>query len=312
MKIVNRRPLDGLRIGVFGKGGSGKSTVTVFLAAALREAGYPVVVLDADSSNHGLAAALGMEAEPRPLLDYFGGMVFSGGFVTCPVDDPTPLPGARLDFGQLPDGYVGRNADGVRLLVAGKLGALGPGAGCDGPVAKIARDLRVNGLGPKVTVVDFKAGFEDAARGVLPTVDWALVVVDPTTAAVRLARQLAAMVDEIHRGVPPATRHLERPELVELANRLFKEARVQRVYSVLNRIGSPATEAYLRGALEGSAAPVLAVFPEEADLREQWLRGERLQAPRAADAARTLACELEGVAPDWDAGDAHGERGGVT
>jgi CO dehydrogenase nickel-insertion accessory protein CooC1 len=298
---VNRRPLDGLRIGVFGKGGSGKSTLTVFLAAALKEAGYPVVVLDADSTNHGLAAALGLDVEPRPLLDYFGGMVFSGGSVTCPVDDPTPLPGARLELAQLPAEYVGQNSDGIRLLVAGKLGALGPGAGCDGPVAKIARDLRVDGIGPTVTVVDFKAGFEDAARGALTTVDQALVVVDPTTAAVRMARHLATMVDEIQRGVPPATRHLERTELVELANRLFKEARVRRVSSVLNRIGNPGTEAYLRGALEGSGAPVVAVFPEEPGIAEQWLRGQRLEEPHAADAARALICELEGVAPRWDA-----------
>lgn len=298
---MNTRSLDGLRIGVFGKGGSGKSTVTVFLAAALGEAGYPVVVLDADSTNQGLAAALGMDEEPRPLLDYFGGMVFSGGSVTCPVDDPTPLPGARLEWGQLPTGFVGQNSAGVRLLVAGKLGALGPGAGCDGPVAKIARDLRVNGLGSMVTVVDFKAGFEDAARGALTTVDWALVVVDPTTAAVGMARHLAAMVDAIHQGVLPATRHLERPELVELANRLFTEARVRGVSSVLNRVGSPGTEAYLRRALEGSGATVRAVFPEDPGIAEQWLRGERLEAPHAAKAARTLVCELEGVAPDWDA-----------
>jgi CO dehydrogenase nickel-insertion accessory protein CooC1 len=218
------------------------------------------------------------------------------------VDDPTPLPGARLEAAQLPEGYVGRNPDGVRLLVAGKLGALGPSAGCDGPVAKIARDLRVNGIGSAVTVVDFKAGFEDAARGALTTVDWALVVVDPTTAAVAMARHLAAMVDQIHQGVPPATRHLEQPELVELANRLFEEARVRRVSAVLNRIFSPATEAYLRAALEGSGARVLAVFPEEPSIPEQWLRGERLQGPRAAEAARTLACDLEGVASHWDAG----------
>jgi CO dehydrogenase nickel-insertion accessory protein CooC1 len=297
---VNMRPLYGLRIGVFGKGGSGKSTVTVFLAAALREEGYSVVVLDADSTNHGLAAALGVGEEPRPLLDYFGGMVFSGGSVTCPVDDPTPLPGARLELGQLPEGYVGRNADGVRMLVAGKLGALGPGAGCDGPVAKIARDLRVNGIGPTVTVVDFKAGFEDAARGALTTVDWALVVVDPTTAAVGMARHLAGMVNEIHRGVLPATRHLERPELVELANRLFTEARVRGVSAVLNRIGNPATEAYLRGALEGSGASVLAVFPEAPTITEQWLRGERLHAPHTAAVARSLIAELERVAPERD------------
>jgi MinD-like ATPase involved in chromosome partitioning or flagellar assembly len=48
------RPLSGLRIGVFGKGGAGKSTVAVLLARALRARGYSVLVLDADSTNVGL------------------------------------------------------------------------------------------------------------------------------------------------------------------------------------------------------------------------------------------------------------------
>jgi CO dehydrogenase nickel-insertion accessory protein CooC1 len=140
-------PLSGLRLGFFGKGGAGKSTVTVLLARELHARGYSVLVLDADSTNVGLAAALGIGREPDWLLDYFGGMVFSGGAVTCPVDDPTPLPGATLSLEGLPARYVGTSPEGIRLLLAGKLGPLGPGAGCDGPIAKIARDLRVTDMG---------------------------------------------------------------------------------------------------------------------------------------------------------------------
>lgn len=293
---MDGKPLDELRIGIFGKGGAGKSTITVFLAEALQAAGYSVVVLDADSTNHGLAAALGMDREPDPLLDHFGGMVFSGGLVTCPVDDPTPLPGARIEPDRLPARFAARNPDGVRLLVAGKLGALGPGAGCDGPVAKIARDLRIAGLGPHpVTLVDFKAGFEDAARGALTSVDRAIAAVDPTTAALRMARHLAGMVAEMRRGVPPATRHLEAPQLVELAHRLFREARVRGVLVALNRVPTAATEAYLRDALDDCGAFVAAVFEEDPAIGQQWLRGDRLRSDRLRGAGTALAAELQAV-----------------
>jgi CO dehydrogenase nickel-insertion accessory protein CooC1 len=298
---MDEKRLEGLRIGIFGKGGAGKSTITVFLAAALQEAGYSALVLDADSTNQGLARALGMDREPEPLLDRFGGMVFSGGLVTCPVDDPTPLAGARVELDRLPARFVARNPEGICLLVAGKLGGLGPGAGCDGPIAKIARDLRITGQGPHpVTLVDFKAGFEDAARGALTTVDWALVVVDPTTAALRMARDLAAMVSDIHRGVPPATRHLEEPELVDLANRLFREARVRGVSTLLNRVPKPATEAYLRGSLEGSGAAVAAVFGEDPGIAEQWLRAEPLRSDGLLASGRALVGELERVVSGSD------------
>lgn len=83
-----------MKIGTFGKGGSGKSTLVVLLAEALARRGHRVTVLDADSTNQGLSGALGIDDAPRSLMDYFGGAVFQGGSVTCPVDDPTPLAGS--------------------------------------------------------------------------------------------------------------------------------------------------------------------------------------------------------------------------
>jgi len=176
------KTLIGKRFGIFGKGGSGKSTIAVLLAMVLRDMGYHVCLVDADSTNIGLAQALGFEQTPVTLLEYFGGMVFSGGAVTCPVDDPTPLAGADIYLDNFPPQYFVQK-DGITLFTAGKIGDLGPGAGCDGPVAKIARDFQIHMEGePLVTLVDFKAGFEDTARGAITSLDWAIVIVDPTLA----------------------------------------------------------------------------------------------------------------------------------
>ena len=98
-------PLSGKKIGIFGKGGSGKSTCVVLLANILKDRGYDVCVLDADSTNIGIPQALGIDSPPESLIDYFGGMVFRGGVVTCPVDDPTPLEGAVLSLKRLDGRY---------------------------------------------------------------------------------------------------------------------------------------------------------------------------------------------------------------
>jgi CO dehydrogenase nickel-insertion accessory protein CooC1 len=294
---MDARPLAGLRIGVFGKGGAGKSTLTVLLARELAGAGYSTVVLDADSTNMGLSEALGAEAGPRPLLEHFGGMVFSGGAVTCPVDDPTPLRGSELDLDLLPHSFQASTQEGVRLLIAGKMGDLGPGAGCDGPIAKIARDLRVHTREEKPTLlIDFKAGFEDSARGVLTGLDWVLVVVDPTTASLHMAAHLHRMLRKIREGVPPATSHLEDPELADMAIRQFKESRTRGASAILNRVPDADMESYMRGKLGAlGGPPILGVIPEDRGLQGRWLKGEEVQAPLLSQRARALVYALESL-----------------
>jgi len=289
-------PLSGLRLGLFGRGGAGKSTATVLTADALRAWGYSVLILDADSTNVGLARALGIPRDPDPLLDYFGGMAFSGGLVTCPVDDPTPLQSAAISMREMPGRFVGRR-DGLRLMVAGKLGVLGPGAGCDGPIAKIARDLVVEDLDPEhVVLVDFKAGLEDSARGAVTSLDRAVVVVDPTVAAIQMAIHLTAMVDGIRSGAPPATQHLlERSDLVESAIRLFRKARVGGVVAVLNRVPDPTTEAYLRVRLADAFILVVGCFGADHSVQDQWLRGVRVGSDDLAREAVTVVSELEAI-----------------
>jgi CO dehydrogenase nickel-insertion accessory protein CooC1 len=298
-----RARLDEVRIGVFGKGGAGKSTAVVLLAKALRKRGYDVYILDADSTNLGSHLGLGLEYCPAPLIDYFGGMVFSGGRVTCPVDDPTLLDGAEISLEDLPTPYWARNEEGIYYLVIGKLGLQGPGAGCDGPFSKIARDLKVRGAaGGGVTLVDFKAGLEDTVRGALTSLDWAIHIVDPTTTSLEMVPEMVEMVDRIRAGTPPATEHLGSRELVELAKTIFREARIKGVLVVLNRVPDAEVERHMRRALDDNQIVPIGVIHEDPSLSLSWLRGTPLE-PRGTrreveeiiDALETV---VQGVSTD--------------
>jgi CO dehydrogenase nickel-insertion accessory protein CooC1 len=274
----NRRPLKGKRLGIFGKGGSGKSTVTLLLAYILRQRGYEVCLMDADSTNVGLHEMLGIDTPPLSLIDYYGGMVFHGGAVSCPVDDPTPLAGAERSLEDLPAPYHPRSKTGIHLLAAGKIGDLGPGAGCDGPISKIARDFRITseGIDP-VTLLDFKAGFEDSARGVITHLDWVVVVVDPTKAAIQMAIHMKNMIHQIAVGKPPATEHLESPELVALAQKLFREANIKDMVIVLNRVRNDDMENVLREKLGEKSLDPIGAIHEDPSIALNWLHGTPIE-----------------------------------
>jgi CO dehydrogenase nickel-insertion accessory protein CooC1 len=287
------KALNGKRIGVFGKGGSGKSTATVLLAKALGDCGYPVCILDADSTNVGLHQALGLDKSPASLMNHFGGTVFSGGTVTCPVDDPTPLAGAEISLHRLPSRYYVRTQGGMVFLTAGKIGDQGPGAGCDGPISKIARDFRIIAEGERpVTLVDFKAGFEDSARGVITSLDWAVVIVDPTSASIQIAANMKAMVDQIKAGILPATSHLESPELVAMANRVFKEARIKGVFFVLSQVDA-ATESYLREKLKENGIRPAGVIHRDPSISLSWLKGLPLDVTETREDLEKIVGVLE-------------------
>lgn len=266
--------LPGQRIGLFGRGGSGKSTLTVLLARALAQSGYPVCVMDADSTNEGLATALGADHAPDSLLEWLGGTVFSGGLVTCPVDDPMPLATARSSVQELPERFLVRSPEGILLVQAGKIGPLGPGAGCDGPMTKIARDFTLEAGSPKpVTVVDFKAGVEDVSRGVITSLDWVIGVIDPSFAGVRAAVTLETLMRQMQAGATPATHHLPSADLVRQTEAIYQNARTRGAMYVLNRVPDLETEQLLRHKLLEEGIYPVATLPDEPSLRQAWLEG---------------------------------------
>ena len=241
--------------------------------------------------------ALGVEEPPSPLIEYFGGMIFSGGAVTCPVDDPTPLAGAQVTVQELPGEYYARVEPHLYLFTAGKLGPGGAGGGCDGPIAKVARDIRVRvNADPVVTLIDIKAGFEDSARGVITGLDRVVVVVDPTQASLILACHLKQMVDGVRGGQLPATRHLESPDLIALANRLFREAHLQGASFMLNRFPDESAEWFARGKLATCGIDPVGVIRNDPAISDAWLTGASIDVSRSRPDVEGIVEELEKAA----------------
>lgn len=293
------KPLAGQRIGLFGRGGSGKSTTTVFLARALTAAGYGVSVIDADSTNEGLAKAMGAERDPDSLLEWLGGTVFSGGTVACPVEDPAPLPGARVQLRDLPDRFRSSTPDGAFVFQAGKIGPLGPGAGCDGPMTKIARDFSLETEGARpVTLVDFKAGVEDASRGVITALDWLVVVIDPSYAGVRAAITMQSLVDQMRAGHTPATKHFRSAEFVNLTLEAYRHPQTKGMVYVLNKVPDVETEHQIWQFLVQAGIHAAASIPDDPQLRHAWLNGVPLASSTAQAEAAKVVKSLERMASE--------------
>ncbi len=213
-----------LKLGVVGKGGVGKTTVSGLLARAYSERGRRVVAIDTDSNpNLGLSLGLSLaETEAVPVLPRSA--VVGAGGTTAARD--------------LISEYGRATPAGPTLLSAIKVAEAGAGCTCGGHAT--VRSLLADALADvDVTLVDMEAGLEHLSRsgGTLAYADVLLVVCEPTRKSVLTAARTRALAEEL--GIP-------------------------RVVGVGNKSRGPEDVDFFRTTLEREQIPVAGVLPYDA------------------------------------------------
>ena len=242
------------KISVCGKGGSGKSSVTVLLAHGIRARGYNVVIVDSDESNSGLYRLLGFTEPPAPLLELVGGkQKVKNAFPKTPLatseKEINVLARERVPLADIPAAHI-RRRDGISLIGVGKI--LQSLEGCACPMGVLGREfLRKLELNEnEVALVDMEAGVEHFGRGVDTGIDEVLIVVDPSYESLLLAERIHAMTSAIG---------------------------ITSIWTVLNKVTSPDVASKLTEQLHKRDLPVIGAISHDPEIFDAGLEGRPIQ-----------------------------------
>ncbi len=189
-----------MKILLCGKGGSGKSTVTALLAKNLEIEGYRVLVVDADESNYGLSAQLGL-ADPTELMEQIGGKKALKNKMGVVRDGhKAPVFEGVWRIEDIPSECLSKRGE-LYLLQVGKVKHFDEGCAC--PMGVLSKDFLSHlKLAPNdIALIDTEAGVEHLGRGVAASVDLIFGVIDPSYESIKLSKKIAAMAQESKKQV---------------------------------------------------------------------------------------------------------------
>jgi len=177
-----------MKIGVVGKGGVGKTTLSALMARSLADRGRRVLAVDTDS-NPNLGLSLGLDPVQTEAL---------------PTVPRSIIVGARGDLtvSELMADYAADTPSGVAVMSALRVTEAAAGCTCGGHAT--VRSLLGEALETETddTIVDMEAGIEHLSRsgGTLAHADVLVLVMEPSLKAVITARRTIVLARELGIG----------------------------------------------------------------------------------------------------------------
>jgi CO dehydrogenase maturation factor len=262
-----------MKIAICGKGGTGKSTVTALFAGEFQKAGMQVTVIDSDESNSGLYWMLGLEKQPRPLMDFLGGKKGVQGKMVPKTGEGKPEAKTSIflqdtiPVEDVPEDYRVEN-HGMRLIAIGKIKQSFEGCAC--PMGVLSREflkkLRLGGN--EIAIVDMEAGIEHFGRGVENSVDAVIAVTEPSLESINLAEKIV--------------------ELTSGAGANFAGI-------VMNKVGSGKTYEKTSEELEKRRLPILGNIPFSEEIANACLQGQSVELVHGGSEVTKIIKKLQTV-----------------
>lgn len=179
-----------MKLMICGKGGSGKSTLSVLLARTFTRLGRRVLLVDADESNLGLHRLAGAD-NTQTLLEFLGGREalqkkpsFTSSDSSCALFFQK-----HFRLSDIPDGCLSE-AGGVRLLKIGKTQRFEEGCACPvgGMMRQFLAHIRLDGS--ERVIIDAATELEHFGRGIEKDCDRIIDVIDPNFESFKLAKAM--------------------------------------------------------------------------------------------------------------------------
>ncbi len=258
-----------MRLMVCGKGGTGKTVISILLARAFREYGYRPYILDMDESNELLPQLAGCQ-KPKALIELFGGrrgltQKLKEGEKSI-VEILKEVTNSELRISSIPREFVSTTDDGINILVVGKIREFSEGCAC--PLNVFTRVLldKLKLDANDVMVVDTDAGVEHVGRGVEGYVDSIIAVADPTRESMAIASHLRDIADKIRK----------------------------RYYLILNKVPEDLRDTVVKVCEEYKLRPDV-VVPYDEKLVRSCLLGNKIESDKAYSSIKSLVSKIIGV-----------------